>query len=192
LPTPVVGVLGVIDDVRRRIPTGIGNEPGESLLLLGDTHDEFGGSAWAHVIHGHLGGLPPKVDLERERLLAEILVAGSRDGMISAAHDLSDGGLAQAAVEMALIGQCGARLLLDPDADPFVQLFSESAGRALVAVPRSEELRFTEMCSARGLPWRKCGVADEQSDELEIQDVATFGLDELRQAWEGTLPALFA
>src|SRR5690606_31125575 len=107
LPTPVVGVLGVIDDVRRRIPTGIGNEPGESLLLLGDTHDEFGGSAWAHVIHGHLGGLPPKVDLERERLLAEILVAGSRDGMISAAHDLSDGGLAQAAVEMALIGQCG-------------------------------------------------------------------------------------
>src|SRR5690606_28183165 len=141
LPTPVVGVLGVIDDVRRRIPTGIGNEPGESLLLLGDTHDEFGGSAWAHVIHGHLGGLPPKVDLERERLLAEILVAGSRDGMISAAHDLSDGGLAQAAVEMALIGQCGARLLLDPDADPFVQLFSESAGRALVAVPRSEELR---------------------------------------------------
>ncbi|MBB3663001.1 MULTISPECIES: phosphoribosylformylglycinamidine synthase subunit PurL [Prauserella salsuginis group] len=192
LPTPVVGVLGVIDDVRRRIPTGIGNEPGESLLLLGDTRDEFGGSVWAHVVHGHLGGTPPEVDLERERLLAEILVAGSRDGMISAAHDLSDGGLAQAIVEMALVGQCGARLLLDPDADPFVQLFSESAGRALVAVPRTEELRFTEMCSARGLPWRKAGVADEQSDQLEIQDVATFGLDELREAWEGTLPKLFA
>ncbi|GAA1195203.1 phosphoribosylformylglycinamidine synthase [Prauserella alba] len=192
LPTPVVGVLGVIDDVRRRIPTGIGNEPGESLLLLGDTRDEFGGSVWAHVVHGHLGGLPPEVDLERERLLAEILVAGSRDGMISAAHDLSDGGLAQAIVEMALVGQCGARLLLDPDADPFVQLFSESAGRALVAVPRTEELRFTEMCSARGLPWRKCGVADEQSDRLEIQDIATVGLDELREAWEGTLPKLFA
>ncbi|MCP2253493.1 phosphoribosylformylglycinamidine synthase [Prauserella aidingensis] len=192
LPTPVVGVLGVIDDVKRRIPTGIGNEPGETLLLLGDTRDEFGGSVWAHVVHGHLGGTPPEVDLERERLLAEILVAGSRDGMISAAHDLSDGGLAQAIVEMALVGQCGARLLLDPDADPFVQLFSESAGRALVAVPRTEELRFTEMCSARGLPWRKCGVADEQSNQLEIQDVATFGLDELREAWEGTLPKLFA
>ncbi|MBB3049904.1 phosphoribosylformylglycinamidine synthase [Prauserella isguenensis] len=192
LPTPVVGVLGVIDDVRRRIPTGIGNEPGETLLLLGDTRDEFGGSVWAHVVHGHLGGTPPEVDLERERLLAEILVAGSRDGMISAAHDLSDGGLAQAVVEMALVGQCGARLLLDPDADPFVQLFSESAGRVLVAVPRTEELRFTEMCSARGVPWRKCGVADEQSNQLEIQDVATFGLDELREAWEGTLPKLFA
>ncbi|EIF01035.1 phosphoribosylformylglycinamidine synthase subunit PurL [Saccharomonospora glauca] len=192
LPTPVVGVLGVIDDVRRRIPTGIGTEPGESLLLLGETHDEFGGSAWAQVIHDHLGGLPPKVDLERERLLAEILVAGSRDGMISAAHDVSDGGLAQTIVEMALIGQCGARIVLDPDVDPFVQLFSESAGRVLVAVPRTEELRFTEMCSARGLPWRKTGVVDPESNAVEIQDVADFSLDELREAWEGTLPALFA
>jgi phosphoribosylformylglycinamidine synthase II len=192
LPTPVVGVLGVIDDVSRRIPTGIGAEAGESLLLLGETHDEFGGSAWAQVVHGHLGGLPPKVDLERERLLAEILVAGSRDGMISAAHDVSDGGLAQTIVEMALIGQCGARIVLDPDADPFVQLFSESAGRVLVAVPRTEELRFTEMCSARGLPWRKTGVVDPEADAVHIQDVAEFGLDELRQAWEGTLPALFA
>lgn len=191
LPTPVVGVLGVIDDVSRRIPTGIGAEAGETLLLLGETRDEFGGSAWAQVMHGHLGGLPPKVDLERERLLAEILVAGSRDGMISAAHDVSDGGLAQTLVEMALIGQCGARILLDPDVDPFVQLFSESAGRVVVAVPRTEELRFTEMCSARGLPWRKTGVVDPESGALEIQDVATFGLDELREAWEGTLPALF-
>ena len=191
LPTPVVGVLGVIDDVSRRIPTGIGAEAGETLLLLGETRDEFGGSAWAQVMHGHLGGLPPKVDLERERLLAEILVAGSRDGMISAAHDVSDGGLAQTLVEMALIGQCGARIVLDPDVDPFVQLFSESAGRVVVAVPRTEELRFTEMCSARGLPWRKTGVVDPESGALEIQDVATFSLDELREAWEGTLPALF-
>lgn len=191
LPTPVVGVLGVIDDVRRRIPTGIGSEPGETLLLLGDTKDEFGGSAWASVIHGHLGGLPPEVDLERERLLAEILIAGSRDGMISAAHDLADGGLAQAVVEMALIGQCGARVLLDQDADPFVQLFSESAGRVLAAVPRSEELRFTEMCDARGLPWRKTGVVDPESAALDIQDVANYPLEELRVAWEGTLPALF-
>ncbi|GAB3578053.1 phosphoribosylformylglycinamidine synthase subunit PurL [Amycolatopsis endophytica] len=191
LPTPVVGVLGVIDDVRRRIPTGIGAEAGETLLLLGDTHDEFGGSAWAHVIHGHLGGLPPKVDLERERLLADILVAGSRDGMISAAHDLSDGGLAQALVEMVLIGQCGARAFVDEDADPFVQLFSESTGRVLVAVPRTEELRFTEMCTARGLPWRKAGVVDPEAGGLEIQGVATFGFEELREAFEGTLPALF-
>ncbi|PWW50902.1 phosphoribosylformylglycinamidine synthase subunit PurL [Actinokineospora spheciospongiae] len=191
LPTPVVGVLGVIDDVRRRIPTGIGAEAGETLLLLGDTRDEFGGSEWAHEVHGHLGGTPPKVDLAREKVLADVLLAGSRDGMVSAAHDLSDGGLAQTLVEACLIGEVGARVFLDPDQDPFVQLFSESAGRVLVAVPRSEELRFTEMCVARGLPVRRTGVVDPESDALELQDIATIPLPELREAWEGTLPALF-
>jgi phosphoribosylformylglycinamidine synthase II len=191
LPTPVVGVLGVIDDVRRRIPTGIGAEAGETLLLLGATGDEFGGSEWAHVVHDSLSGLPPKVDLAREKLLAEILRAGSRDGMVSAAHDLSEGGLAQALVEACLIGQTGARVFLDPDQDPFVQLFSESTGRVIVAVPRTEELRFTDMCMARALPWRKLGVVDPESAALEIQDVGTFTLDELRETWEGALPALF-
>jgi phosphoribosylformylglycinamidine synthase len=191
LPTPVIAVLGVIDDVKRRIPTGVGAEAGEALLLLGETRDELDGSAWAHIEHGHLGGLPPTVDLAREKLLADVLIAGSRDGMISAAHDLSDGGLAQTLVETVLIGQCGARVFLDSEQDPFVQLFSESAGRVLVAVPRSEELRFTEMCTARGLPWRRTGVVDPESGTLEIQDIATFSLDELREAWERTLPALF-
>ncbi|HEY2699996.1 MAG TPA: phosphoribosylformylglycinamidine synthase subunit PurL [Pseudonocardiaceae bacterium] len=191
LPTPLVGVLGVIDDVRRRIPTGFGTEPGETLLLLGETRDEFGGSEWAHVAHGHLGGLPPKVDLAAETLLADVLIAGSRDGMLSAAHDLSDGGLAQAVVEAALIGESGARIVLPRDLDPFVALFSESTGRALVAVPRSEEPRFTEMCTMRGLPWAKVGVVDKESDSLEIQGVTEFTLSELREVWERTLPALF-
>lgn len=191
LPTPVVGVLGVIDDVTRRIPTGIGAEAGETLLLLGETHDELDGSAWARELHGHLGGRPPRVDLAREKLLADILIAGSRDGMISAAHDISDGGLIQTLVETVLIGQCGARVFLDAEQDPFVQLFSESAGRVLVAVPRTEELRFTEMLTARGLPWRKTGVVDPESGSLELQDITEFTLDELRETWEKTLPALF-
>ncbi|QQQ76235.1 phosphoribosylformylglycinamidine synthase subunit PurL [Saccharothrix sp. 6-C] len=189
LPTPVVGVLGVIDDVRRRIPTGIGAEAGETLLLLGETREEFGGSEWAHVVHGHLGGLPPKVDLAREKLLGEVLVAGSRDGMLSAAHDLSDGGLAQALVETCLIGEVGARVFLEGDL--FTELFSESTARVLVAVPRTEELRFTDMCTARGLPWRKVGVVDPESDALEVQELGSLPLAELREAWEGTLPALF-
>ncbi|MGZ3141804.1 phosphoribosylformylglycinamidine synthase subunit PurL [Lentzea chajnantorensis] len=189
LPTPVVGVLGVIDDVRRRIPTGIGAEAGETLLLLGETRAEFGGSEWAHVVHRHLGGLPPKVDLQREKLLGEVLVAGSRDGMVSAAHDLSEGGLAQALVETCLIGETGARVFLEGDL--FTELFSESAGRVLVAVPRTEEQRFTDMCTARALPWRKVGVVDPESGALEIQDLGSLPLTELREAWEATLPALF-
>ena len=199
LPTPVVGVLGVIDDVNRRTPMTWGPD-GELIYLLGDTRDEFGGSEWAHLM-GHLGGMPPKVDLQRERILGEILVAGSRDGMLSAAHDVSDGGFAQTIVEMALRSGVGARLWLPDDVDPFVQLFSESAGRAVVVVPRSEEMRFTEMCAARGVPAHRVGVVDsglgadtghpEGTQVLQFGDFFTVTLDRLREAHTGTLPALF-
>ncbi|MBY6679080.1 MULTISPECIES: phosphoribosylformylglycinamidine synthase subunit PurL [unclassified Rhodococcus (in: high G+C Gram-positive bacteria)] len=191
LPTPVVGVLGVLDDVHRRIPTGIGLEPGETLILLGDTHDELDGSIWAQVVHDHLGGVPPQVDLAREQLLADILTASSRDGLVTAAHDLSEGGLAQTVVEVALAGETGCRILPPEGTDPFVTLFSESSGRVLVAVPRTEETRFTGMCSARGMPWTRIGVADEGSDEVEFQGLFSVPLTELREAYEGTLPALF-
>lgn len=191
LPTPVVGVLGVIDDVGRRIPTGLGTEPGETLMLLGDTRDEFDGSVWAQVTADHLGGLPPKVDLDRERLLAEVLRSASRDGLVSAAHDLSEGGLAQAVVEAALAGETGCRIVLPEDADPFVQLFSESAGRVLVGVQRTEESRFRSMCEARGLPAVRIGVVDQASDEVEVQGLFTVSLAELRETSESVLPRLF-
>jgi len=187
-PTPVIGVLGLFDDVARRTPMGF-QEQGESVLLLGDTRDELGGSEWAWAEHRHLGGTPPAVDLERERVLGEVLISGSRDGMLSSAHDLSDGGLAQALVESALSRGVGARIVLPAGRGPFVQLFSESAGRAVVTVARSEELRFTEMCSARGLPVVRIGVTDGTS--LDVQDVLSVPLEELRTAHEATLPALF-
>ncbi|AZQ72359.1 MULTISPECIES: phosphoribosylformylglycinamidine synthase subunit PurL [Streptomyces] len=186
-PTPVVAVLGVIDDVDRRTPMAFADE-GHLLYLLGDTKEELGGSAWSQVIHDHLGGLPPAVDLDREKLLGEILIAASRDGMIDAAHDLSDGGLIQALVESCLRGGKGARIVVPDAVDPFVLLFSESAGRAVVAVPRSEELRFTDMCGARGLPATRIGVVD--GEELDIQGEFTIPLTELRAAHEATIPSL--
>jgi phosphoribosylformylglycinamidine synthase len=193
-PTPVIGVLGLIDDVARRTPMGF-RADGESILLLGDTREELSGSEWAWVMHGHLGGMPPRVDLDRERLLGEVLVAGSRDGLISSAHDLSEGGLAQALVESALRYDTGARVVLPEEfqegTNPFVFLFSESAHRAIVTVPRSEELRFTEMCTARRLPWQRIGVVDAEGKALEVQDAFTVPLTELREAHEGTLPKLF-
>ncbi|MBT2385402.1 phosphoribosylformylglycinamidine synthase subunit PurL [Streptomyces sp. ISL-11] len=188
-PTPVVAVLGVIDDVNRRTPIAFAEE-GQLLYLLGDTKEELGGSAWSQVIHDHLGGLPPAVDLEREKLLAEILIAASRDGMIDAAHDLSDGGLVQALVESCLRGGNGARIVVPDGLDPFVLLFSESAGRAVVAVPRSEELRFSDMCGARGLPATRIGVVD--GEEIDIQGHFAIPLAELRAAHEATIPGLLA
>ena len=201
-PTPVVGVLGVFDDTARRTPMGWHTD-GALIYLLGATHEEFGGSEWAHL-HGHLGGLPPKVDLDAERVLGEILIAGSRDGMLDAAHDLSDGGAAIGLIEMALRSGTGARLWIPDDIDPFVFLLAESTARAIVVVPRSEELRFTAMCAARHFPAERIGVVDSGLAEelgrdeqvLVIGNVygedLVFGFDELQTARETTIPAALA
>ncbi|HST50010.1 phosphoribosylformylglycinamidine synthase subunit PurL [Jatrophihabitans sp.] len=190
LPTPVVGVLGVIDDVTRCTPMACYTD-GALLYLLGDTRDEFGGSEWAHVIHGFLGGKPPKVDLERERLIADVLINAARDGLIDAAHDLSDGGLFVALAEMCLRGASGIRIVVPEGVDPFVFLFSESAGRAIVAVPRTEEVRFTDMCTARKLPAQRIGVLDVLEAAVEVQGQFRIPMAELRVAWAATLPKLF-
>ncbi|GAA1147292.1 phosphoribosylformylglycinamidine synthase subunit PurL [Kribbella jejuensis] len=189
LPTPVVGVLGVIDDVTRRTPIGFTAEmEGHQLYLLGETEEELSGSEWAHVVHGHLGGRPPAVDLEAEKQLADILINASRDGLIDAAHDVSDGGVAQTLVESALRGGAGARVWAPDGLDPFLFLFAESAGRAVVAVPRTEEVRFTDMCTARRFPHAKIGVIT--GDTLDVQDQFEIPLTELREAWTSTLPSV--
>ncbi len=181
LPTPVVGVLGVISDVADRIPTGLG-APGDALILLGETRDELAGSEWAHVVHGHLGGRPPMVDLDRERVIGSVLRAGG----VSAAHDLSDGGLAQTLVEATLQSATGCDVELT--GDPFVALFSESSGRVLVSV--ADPATFTARCDAEGLPWQRLGAVADTS-ALRIEGVGELALAELSEAWEGTLPALF-
>ncbi|MDQ6753944.1 MAG: phosphoribosylformylglycinamidine synthase subunit PurL [Actinomycetota bacterium] len=193
-PTPVVGVLGVFDDVSRRTPSGW-VEDGQAIYLLGTTADELDGSEWANL-RGHLGGQPPKADLGLERQLAEILVNASRDGMVDAAHDLSEGGLAATLAESALRFNVGARIGLDEvcerdGIDAFTLLFSESQARAVVAVPRSEEIRFTDMCTARSFPAIRIGVVDAASGSLDVQGRFILDLDELRAANEGTLPKYF-
>jgi phosphoribosylformylglycinamidine synthase len=187
-PTPIVGVLGVHADVARRTP--IGFPASGEILLLGETRDEFGGSEWAHAIHGHLGGRPPTVDLHRERALADVLVAGARDGLLAAAHDLSDGGLAPALVESCLRGGVGARIDLPPGAEPFVALFAESAGRAVVVVAEPAVPRLAELCAAHGLPWARIGAVTG-GDSLDVTGLGAVPLAELRAAHEGTLPRLF-
>jgi phosphoribosylformylglycinamidine synthase len=186
----VIGVLGVIDDVARRTPQGFSGD-GSLVYLLGDTADEFGGSEWAYVVHGFLGGRPPKVDLAREKVLADVLIAASRDGLIDSAHDLAEGGLAQALVEACLRTNTGARIVLPENVDPFVYLFSESTGRAVVSVPRSEEVRFTDVCKARGLPATRIGVIDILETKLDVQGLFEVPLRELNAAWSATLPSQF-
>jgi len=190
LPTPVVGVLGVLDDVARRVRSGFVRD-GDAVLLLGAIRDELGGSEWANVVHGHLGGQPPQVDLAAEKKLGALLADSAVRGHVGAAHDLSDGGLAQALVESCLRYGHGAALLLPDDVDPFTLLFSESTARALVSVPRGHEKAFTALCVERGVPYTPLGVVDSRGDALDVRGVFRIPLEELRSAWSSTLPALF-
>ncbi len=187
-PTPIVGVLGVVDDVAERVPLGLRHET-DLLFVLGETRAELSGSEWAHVVHHHLGGHPPEVDFAREKQLAEVIAAAAKVGHLSAAHDLSDGGLAQALVESTLRHGVGAVVAFGDHVDPFVALFSESAGRALVTVPLGQEKAFLAMVEEHGLPYTPLGVVGGTA--LEVRDQFTILLDELRDAWTGTLPALF-
>ncbi|HIY65956.1 MAG TPA: phosphoribosylformylglycinamidine synthase subunit PurL [Candidatus Agrococcus pullicola] len=194
-PTPVVGVLGVIDDVDRRIPSGWQDE-GQLLYLLGTTRDELDGSAWADVIHDHLGGVPPEVDLAAEKRLAGLMSNAALEGLVSAAHDLSEGGLAAAVAEGALRFGVGARVVLSElmerdRVDATAALFSETGGRMLVAVPREEDVKFVGMCDARGIPVTRIGVTDAESRAIEFQDLFTVPLAELREAHRSTIRERF-
>ncbi|MFG6402401.1 phosphoribosylformylglycinamidine synthase subunit PurL [Microbacterium sp. P04] len=197
-PTPVVGVLGIIDDVATRIPSGW-QDAGENLYLLGVTREELDGSAWADTIHGHLGGRPPQVDLAGERRLGELLRAASTQSLISSAHDLSSGGLGQALAEGVLRFGVGARVwlteIMERDGvDAATALFSESAGRVIVSVPREEDVKFRGLCAGRDYPVLRIGVTDAAEGEesvLEVQDVFTVPASELRAVATATLPAAF-
>jgi phosphoribosylformylglycinamidine synthase len=176
-----VAVLGVIEDVSRRTPTGF-VAPDERVVLLGETREELSGSEWAHVVHKHLGGRPPAVDLARERALAELLREAV--GLVTSAHDLSEGGLAQALVESVLRRTDGVTVTLD--GDPFVALFSESAGRALVTLPAGEVARLTALAARHGVPVSELGVTGGQA--LVVEHEFEIDLVVLNDAWTRTLP----
>jgi phosphoribosylformylglycinamidine synthase subunit PurL len=190
-PTPVIGVLGVHQDVRRRVGSGFA-EPGLRIVLLGETRAELGGSLWAWLRHGHLGGRPPAADLEAERLLADVLVGAIAQGLLSAAHDLSDGGLATAMAEACLAGGTGCSVTLPGEAATF--LFSESAGRALVAVRSGAEADFVEACASVGQPATVLGETGGTELRISGTDGASLirvPLAELAKVHRQALPALF-
>lgn len=189
LPTPVVGVLGILDDVTRAVPHGLGPE-GHAVWLLGETRDELDGSAWAGVVHDHLGGRPPQVDLAAEARLAGLVAGAASEGLLSGAHDLSDGGLAQALVEAALGTGRGARVALPSGPqglDAATVLFSESGARMLVTVAPGDEAELARRCADAGQPAARLGEVG--GDAVAIEGVDDLPLAELRSLWEATLPA---
>lgn len=185
LPTPVVGVLGVIDDVASSIGTKAA--AGQQLVLLGETLDEFGGSIWQQVSGAGLNGMPPAVDLGDEQRLAALL-SDSR-GVVSAAHDVSEGGLNQTLVELAINAGCGVVVdLAEVADDAFTALFSESASRVVVAMDADNVGGFFAAAEQHGVPATLIG--ELRGDSYDVASVS-IPMDELESAWKNTLPELF-
>ncbi|RHW44729.1 phosphoribosylformylglycinamidine synthase subunit PurL [Dermacoccus abyssi] len=186
-PTPVVAVLGVMDDVSKRTPSAW-KDAGLALYVLGETRDELNGSEWACVVHGHLGGTPPQIHLDNEKALATVLIDGARDGLFASAHDLSSGGLAVALAEGAVRHGVGASVEFE-QGNAFVSLFSESAGRALVAVAPEHVEAFEAMAGGHGVPATKIG--ETGGGALAVGDLFSVPVAELAETHQAPLRKVF-
>ena len=181
LPTPIIGVLGVIQDVRTRTPMSF-TTAGLDLYLLGDTHEDLAGSEWA-FLHNQRVGQSPDADLQREMRLIELLLEGN--SFFAAAHDLSQGGLSAGLTEMVLRHKVGATVTIE---NPGFALLSETPGRVIVAIDPADTSKLEGLAIKNAIAINKLGTTG--GDALIIND-AVISLDELSIAHTSTFPRLF-
>ncbi len=161
MPTPMIGMVGVLEDVSRRVTTAFQN-PGDAIAVLGATSGELGGSQYLSLVSGDVFGAPPRVDLAQERALVELLVDAATQGLLVSAHDVSDGGLAVALVECALAGEPmhGLDVDLGPlahETAPAALLFGEDQGRAVVSLRPQDVSAMEKLAERHGVPFQVVG-----------------------------------
>ena len=178
-PTPVVGMVGVLEDVRRHATPGFKRE-GDVVMIVGDFRPSLAGSEYLEIVHGKVAGAPPVPDLRSEKRAAEAVRRAVEEGIIDTAHDLSGGGLALALAEMAIAGGIGAEVRL-PGVDGWqdVALFGETGGCILVAVP---EERAGELEAALGdVPHGRIGHVG--GGTLKVAELVNIGMPEIEEAY---------
>lgn len=181
LPTPVIGVLGVIEDVRTRTPMSF-KDAGLELYLLGKTDENLSGSEWAYL-HNIRGGTAPIADLAKEMRLIDLLLESKP--LFSAAHDLSQGGLASTLIEMVLRHNVGAKIQIN---DAGISLLSETPGRVLVAINPAQASQLLELAGKYNIEIAKIGISGGSA--LVINE-CSIGLDDLRTSHTETFKRLF-
>jgi phosphoribosylformylglycinamidine synthase len=186
-PTPVVGLVGVLSDRKLRV-THHFKEKGALIYLLGETSEEIGGSEYLKVVHGRIDGRPPRLDLEAEAALQDLLRRAAGRGLLRSAHDLSDGGLGVALAE-SLFGPLGetmgASIALETRRRAEAVLFSESQSRILVSVSPERGDELEQLADDAGVALSRLGVTG--GDHLEIrvngERAVSRAVTSLREAW---------
>jgi phosphoribosylformylglycinamidine synthase subunit PurL len=187
LPTPAIGGVGLIADVAKSAPTGF-TRAGDAILLIGASSGWLGQSLYLRDICGRREGAPPPVDLAAERRNGEFV--RSLAARVSAAHDLSDGGLAVALAEMALLGGFGARIDRLPEGPAHAILFGEEQARYLVAAAPDAALAIEKEAKSLGIPVIALGATG--GDSLDLPGEAPILLSALREAHERPFAAYMA
>jgi phosphoribosylformylglycinamidine synthase len=188
-PTPVIGMLGLIDDYRLVVRSGF-TAPGLAVYLLGETFAELGGSEFAEVVLGTFAGRPPALDLDRERALHLLLIEAARNDLLASAHDCGDGGLATALAESAIAGDHGFAVSFPGDVPSHVTLFSESASRALVSVEPAKSDALESLAREVSVPCTRIG--ETGGPRMVFGDLFEATVDEARAAFEDAIPKLLA
>lgn len=180
-PTPTVGMVGLVDDVATVAPMAF-QHAGDTVVLLGATGDELGGSEYLHALHGVVAGAVPALDLKVEAALHRVLRDGINQGFITAAHDCSDGGAAVALAEMAVAADLGCEVSLEFDGVPAVSaLFGESQSRAIVTVNPDNVARICEMAESAGVTCSVIGWVG--GDRFVVEGKVDVSLEEASDAF---------
>ncbi len=186
-PTPVVGVLGSLADYRLRVPSGFPS-PALAVYLLGESFAELGGSEFAETVLGVVAGTPPALDLEAERRLQDLLHEAAVSDLLASAHDCSDGGVAVALAECAILGGHGFAVTLDGDMPPHVLLFGESASRVVVSVSPEREGSLRGLAATRGVAFQRLG--ETGGPRAVIDGFVDATVADLTEVWEHAIPRL--
>ncbi len=175
-PTPVVGMIGLLSHADRAVPSHA-RSPGDVIFVLGDTRAELGASAYWEVCYGFVGGQPPRVDLEAEKRLVDLLVTGAERGLFRSAHDCSHGGLGVALAEVAMGGpyqQHGFGLDVDlttyhAPLPTHQMLFSESHGRAVITCAPERAGAVQALAGELGVPLQRAGTVGPAHGAFRIR-----------------------
>jgi len=190
-PTPVLGVVGLIDDLDRRIDPGFKQE-GDSVVLLGENREELGGSEYLRVAFGLEKGRPPGIDLEREKAVQEVCIEAIAAGLAESAHDLSEGGLAVCAAESCILGSAGIGCVLDLDdrIRPDALLFGETQSRIVLSTSETCLPKLLSLAAKKGVTAKVIG--ETGGKDLVIRqggrEIVRRSVRSLFAAWKNALP----
>jgi phosphoribosylformylglycinamidine synthase II len=207
LPTPVLGVVGLIEDAGEdggNVVRRLFQSEGDAVILLGSSACELGGSEYLKVVHGMIRGVPPALDLAREAALQRVLVAGAVGGLFRSAHDCAEGGAAITLAECCFNGTLGvdADLTLvgagvagleKTGFDEVATLFGESASRAVISVAAGRQQDALNMAAAEGVPAAVIGRVGGGRIRLSVggRHVIDEAVDAAEQIWDGAIAARF-